>query len=168
MINRRTFLCGVALGTLAGPFAAQAQQAAKRYRVAFVGIAPRTVAEVAEGPPYKAFVAELRRLGYVEGQNVIIELWTAAGRIENYVALAQEVAQSQPDVIVAPSDQLLIRLKAATTAPIVGITADPIAAGLAARLNKPGATSRVSLSAQTRFSGSIWSFYARPFPASPE
>ena len=69
---------------------------------------------------------------------MVIEVWTAAGRIENYVALAREVAQSQPDVIVAPSDQLLIRLKAATTAPIVGITADPVAAGLAASLNKPG------------------------------
>jgi putative ABC transport system substrate-binding protein len=68
----------------------------------------------------------------------VIELWIAAGRIENYVALARDVAQSQPDVIVAPSDQLLIRLKAATTVPIVGITADPIGAGLAASLNKPG------------------------------
>ncbi|HEY7538999.1 MAG TPA: ABC transporter substrate-binding protein [Methylomirabilota bacterium] len=138
-INRRTFLWGLTLGTLAGSVAAEAQQAAaKSYRVAFVGIAPRTVVEVAEGPPYKAFVAELRRLGYVEGQNVVIELWTAAGRIENYGALAQEVAQSHPDVIVAPSDQLLVRLKAATTTPIVGITADPIAAGLATSLNKPG------------------------------
>jgi hypothetical protein len=79
MINRRTLLCGLTLATLAGPVAVTAQQAAKRYRVAFVGIAPRTVAEVAEGPPYKAYVAELRRLGYIEGQNVIIELWTAAG-----------------------------------------------------------------------------------------
>ena len=137
-MDRRTFLRGLTLGTLAWPVTSEGQQAAKRYRIAFVGIAPRTVAEVAEGPPYKAFVGELRRLGYVEGQNVIIELWTAAGRMENYVALAQEVAHSQPDVIVAPSDQLLIRLKAATTAPIVGVTADPIAAGLAASLNKPG------------------------------
>ena len=138
MITRRTFLCGLTLGTLAAPLAADAQQAAKRYRIAFVGIAPRTVGEVAEGPPYKAFVTELRRLGYIEGQNLVIEPWTAAGRIENYVALAQEVARSRPDVIVAPSDQLLIRLKAATTAPIVGITADPVAAGLAASLNRPG------------------------------
>ena len=137
-MERRTFLAMVSGSLLAAPRAVEAQQAAKRYRVAFVGIAPRTVAEVAQGPPYKAFVTELQRLGYVEGHNVVIELWTAAGRIENYVALAREVAQSQPDVIVAPSDQLLIRLKAATTAPIVGITADPVAAGLAASLNKPG------------------------------
>ena len=91
-MNRRTFLCGLTLGTAVAPFATEAQQAAKRYRVAFVGIAPRTVAEVAEGPPYKAFVTEFQRLGYVEGQNVVIELWTAAGRIENYAALAREVA----------------------------------------------------------------------------
>ena len=137
-MNRRVFVRGLA-AILAAPLGAAAQQTGKkRYRIAFVGIAPPTVAEVAAGPPYKAFVDELRRLGYVEGQNVVIELWTAAGRIENYVALAREVGQSQPDVIVAPSDQLLIRLKTATTAPIVGITADPVAAGLAASLNKPG------------------------------
>src|SRR5262245_20560832 len=116
VMHRRAFVTMVSGSILAAPLAIWAQQAAKRYRVAFVGIAPRTVAEVAEGPPYRAFVAELRRLGYVEGQNVVIEPWTAAGRTENYGALAQEVAQSQPDVIVAPSDVLLIRLKAATTA----------------------------------------------------
>ena len=101
-MKRRAFLTGAA-ALIASPRAAEAQPAAKRYRVAYVGIAPRTVAEVAQGPPYKAFVTELQRLGYVEGHNVVIELWTAAGRIENYAALAREVAQSQPDVIVAPS-----------------------------------------------------------------
>ena len=60
---------------------------------------------------------------------MVVERWTAAGRVEHYADLARDVAQTQPDVIVAPSDQLLIRLKAATTAPIVGITADPVAVG---------------------------------------
>jgi hypothetical protein len=73
VIDRRTFLAGTGAVLLAAPLAAEAQQSAKRYRIAFVAIAPRTVAEVAEGPPYKAFVAELRRLGYVEGQNVFVE-----------------------------------------------------------------------------------------------
>ena len=137
MIDRRAFVTGV-MAVLAAPLAASAQQAAKRYRVAYVGVAPRTPAEVAETEPYKTFVAELRSLGYLEGQNVLIERWTAAGRVAHYADLARDVAQSQPDVVVAPSDQLLIQLKAATTVPIVGITADPVAAGLAASLGRPG------------------------------
>jgi putative ABC transport system substrate-binding protein len=137
-MDRRAFFG--ALGLLAAPLAVEAQPTPKRPRIAFVGIAPRTAAEVAEGAPYRAFVGELRRLGYIEGQNVLVDRWTAAGRVEHYADLAREVAQSQPDVIVAPSDQLLIRLKAATTTPIVGITADPVASGLAASLRKPGGT----------------------------
>ena len=137
-MDRRAFL--FVLGLLAAPVAVEAQATSKRPRIAFVGVAPRTPAEVAEGAPYRAFVTELRRLGYIEGQNVLVDRWTAAGRVEHYADLAREVAQSQPDVIVAPSDQLLIRLKAATTKPIVGITADPVASGLAASLGKPGGT----------------------------
>ena len=72
-MNRRTFLRRLTFGTVVAPVATEAQQAAERYRVAFVGIAPRTVAEVAGGPPYKAFVTELQRLGCVEGHNVVIE-----------------------------------------------------------------------------------------------
>ena len=130
-MDRRRFLLTSLAGVVAAPLAVEAQQAAKVNRIAFVGVAPRTAAEVAEGAPYKAFVAELRRLGYVEGQNLLMERWTAAGRIDHYADLARDVAQSRPDVIVAPSDQLLLRLKAETTTPIVGVTADPVAIGLA-------------------------------------
>jgi putative ABC transport system substrate-binding protein len=136
-MDRRAFLG--ALGLIAAPLVAEAQPAARVYRIAYVAIAPRTPAEVAEQPPYRAFVAELRRLGYLEGQNLRIDRWTAAGRVEHYHELARDVAQSQPDLIVAASDQLLLRLKAATTTPIVGITADPVAIGLASSLGRPGA-----------------------------
>src|SRR5215467_6134836 len=137
-MDRRRFLLTSLSGVLSTSLAAEAQQAGKSNRVAYVGVAPRTAAEVAEGAPYKAFVAELRRLGYVEGQNLVIERWTAAGRIDHYADLARDIAQSRPDVIVAPSDQLLIRLTAETTTPIVGVTADPVAIGLASSLSRPG------------------------------
>ena len=48
-----SLVLSLALLLVAVPLAPDAQQAAKRYRIAFVGIAPRTAAEVAEGPPYK-------------------------------------------------------------------------------------------------------------------
>ena len=58
--------------------------------------------------------------------------------MDHYPELARDVALSQPDAIVAASDQLLARLKAATTKPIVGITADPVLSGLASSLSRPG------------------------------
>lgn len=137
-VQLTALLLSAALVPLSFPSGPAAQQVAKKYRVAYVAVAPRTATEVAETAPYKAFAAELRNLGYSEGQNVVIERWTAAGRVDHYPDLARDVAQSQPDVVVAPSDQLLIQLKAATTVPIVGITADPVAAGLAATLSRPG------------------------------
>ena len=137
-MDRRRFLLTSLAGFVATPVAAEGQQSARVNRIAFVGVAPRTAAEVAEGAPYKAFVAELRRLGHVEGQNLVMERWTAAGRIDHFADLARDVAQSRPDVIVAPSDQLLMRLKVEATTPIVGVTADPVAVGLASSLSRPG------------------------------
>src|SRR5829696_3013795 len=47
----------------------------------------------------RAFLDELARLGYLEGETIRIDRWTAAGKPERFAALAQEVAQSRPDVI---------------------------------------------------------------------
>ena len=138
VVDRRRFMLTSLAGVLAAPSTGNGQPSGKRFRVAYVAVAPRDIVEVGEQPPYRAFVAELRRLGYVEGQNLVVERWTAAGRVEHYSELVRDVAQSQPDVIIAPSDQLLVRLKVATTTPLVGITADPVAIGLAASLSRPG------------------------------
>lgn len=74
-MDRRTFLCGLTMGTLSAPLAADAQQAGKMYRIAFVH--PSTpVADLTEekGPRfYKALFSELRRLGYAEERNLVVE-----------------------------------------------------------------------------------------------
>src|SRR4051812_42070629 len=61
------------------------------------------------------------------------------GKPERFAALAQEVAQSRPDVIHVVSARLAHQLKAASSEiPIVAMTADPVAWGLAASMARPG------------------------------
>ena len=87
----------------------------------------------------RAFLDELARLGYVEGETIHIDRWTAGGKPERFAGLAQEVAQSRPDVIHVVSARLAQHLKAASSEiPIVAMTADPVAWGLAASMARPG------------------------------
>ena len=78
--RRREFIAGLLLvGTTQR---AQAQQPAKVYRIAVVSPAA-PVAEITETSPHRgwrAFFPELRRLGYVEGQNLVVERYTGEGR----------------------------------------------------------------------------------------
>src|SRR4051812_18971067 len=61
------------------------------------------------------------------------------GKPERFAALAQEVAQSRPDVIHVVSARLAHQLKAASSEiPVVAMTADPVAWGLAASMARPG------------------------------
>ena len=101
----------------------------------------RPVGDMTEGGErvYKVFFSELRRLGYVEGKNLVVERRSGEGRTGRYPDLAREVVQLRPDVIYANSTPLVAAFKAATTTiPIVGTTDDPVASGLVASLARPG------------------------------
>src|SRR5262249_38383084 len=92
------------------------------------------------GGEVDAFLAELRRLGYVEGQNVLIEFRYAEGRLEALPQLAQELERLKVDVIVAPNTPAALAAKAATKSiPIVFMAvSDPVGSGLVASLPHPG------------------------------
>ena len=92
------------------------------------------------GPPrYRAFFEELSRLGYVEGQNLGVERYSAEGRPERYAELTRDVVNTHPDLIFALSTRLSLDFKMATaTIPIVTIMGDPIAMGLVASIARPG------------------------------
>ena len=80
--NRREFTTLVGGGAAAWPLAARAQQPVKKYRIAIVTPA-FPVGEMKEGagnPQYDAFFGELRRLGYVEGENLVAERYSAEGK----------------------------------------------------------------------------------------
>ena len=87
---------------------------------------------------YKTYFAELSRLGYAEGQNLVVERYSLLGHYERFEGLAHEMVASHPDVIVCVSGFLARRVKPMTTSiPILATSADPIAAGLVTNLAKP-------------------------------
>jgi putative tryptophan/tyrosine transport system substrate-binding protein len=87
---------------------------------------------------YQPFFEELRRLGDVEGQNLIVERYSGQGRPEGFPTLAREIADRKPDVIVASTNPVALAARAADgTIPIVWIGVDPIAAGLVTSLAHP-------------------------------
>ncbi len=135
MMNRRTFLCGLTLGTLAAPPAGEAQQPAKTFRIAV--LLPGRPADTAS--LITVFRQDLRDLGYVEGQNILLELRYA----ETPDALgdtAIELTRLNMDVIVAPTTTAAVALKRATrTIPIVVVVVgDPVQSGLVESLARPG------------------------------
>jgi putative ABC transport system substrate-binding protein len=91
-------------------------------------------------PDWMAFNDELRKRGYVEGQNLVVERRNAAGQPDRLPALARELVALGPDLIVAVSPQPNRAVKDATsTIPIVMIAvADPVRVGLVASLARPG------------------------------
>jgi putative tryptophan/tyrosine transport system substrate-binding protein len=138
-MERRFFLGGC--GALFLQSAAPAQQRATTYRVVVVHPSEpvANINESGRSPIYRALFSELRRLGYVEGQNLSIERRSAGGRTENLSEFSRELVALKPDLIIATSRRLVQSLSQATkTIPIVASTDDPISAGLIASLARPG------------------------------
>ena len=138
-MKRREFIALVA-GTVARPRAALTQQPTKVYRIAVVHPSlPVSQMTETSDLPYGALFQELRLLGYVEGENLVVERYSGEGREQNYARLAQDVVQLKPDLIYTFSSRMVGHFKAATTTiPIVGLFADPVRFGLVAGLAKPG------------------------------
>ena len=141
MTTRRQFVALLGGGAAAWPLAARAQQAAKQQRIAiFHPAIPTTqLTEAGGGSAWRAFFGELRRLGYVEGENLIIERYSAEGHHERYADLVREIVTRNPDVIVTGTNPVVIAFKAATsTIPVVAFMLDPLHAGLVTSLGRPG------------------------------
>src|SRR5262249_61600103 len=90
----------------AAPLAAEAQQIKKTPRIAFI-FASTPEAELARPNPTsryaQAFLEGMRQLGWIDGQNITIELKTVEGHPERYAAVAQELVKLPVDVVVTPS-----------------------------------------------------------------
>jgi putative ABC transport system substrate-binding protein len=91
-------------------------------------------------PSARAFVQGLQALGYVKGQNLILERRSAEGRFERFGDIVAEIVRLRTDVSVAPGDVAPRAAKTVTTTvPIVMATAeDPVGAGLVQSLARPG------------------------------
>jgi putative ABC transport system substrate-binding protein len=128
------------LALLVATLAAEAQQRGKVYRIALVHpVAAVADMTEAKDPYYRMLFSELRRLGYVEGQNLVVERRSGEGRRARFPEFAREVVQLQPDLIFLVSARMAREFQAGTTTiPIVGITADPIQEKLVKSLARPG------------------------------
>jgi putative ABC transport system substrate-binding protein len=139
-MRRRDFLWLLCYGVAASaPWAVSAQQASKTYRIAIVS--PATpVSEINDSNRFFGpFLEELRRLGYVEGQNLVVERYSGGGRVEHYPEMVSNVVRSNPEVVFAITVDMLLALKAQTaTIPIVAAVYDPVAMGFAESLARPG------------------------------
>jgi putative ABC transport system substrate-binding protein len=136
-MRRREFITLAGGAVAAWPLAAFG----KTQRIAMVlPSGPVAIMTESAGIPYfSAFFNELRRLGYVEGQNLLIERYSGGGRASRYPDLARDVVSRNPDVIIITSNNLVLDFKAATTiVPIVGAFATPVEDGIVASLARPG------------------------------
>ena len=139
--RRQFLLCTGAL--LAAPFV-EAQQATRMRRVSFV-LSHSPLAEMAglepAHPILRAFVHELRSLGYVEGRNLVLERRTAEGQLERYVDMFTELARLDTEVIVALGgyDPFKRACEAVSSIPVVMYGgSEPVKYGLARSLAHPG------------------------------
>jgi len=143
MITRREFIGTLAGCLVAAPLTAEAQQAGKVYRVALI-FTTSPVSEMAGPEPVhplaRAFVQGLRALGYVEGQNLILERRSAEGRYERFGDIVAKLVRLKADVIVTVADLIVRAAKVVTTTvPIVMATSgDPVGEGFVQSLARPG------------------------------
>ena len=121
---------------LAAPLPGEAQpQTGKVWRIgAVLSIYPP------EAEPPRAFQQRLRELGYVEGQNLVIDWRYQLGRSNRLPSLAAELVRLKPDVIVADvTVAIRAAMQATATIPIVmASSADAVGSGLVANLGRPG------------------------------
>jgi putative ABC transport system substrate-binding protein len=133
--TRRAFLAASIALTVA-PFAAAAQPPAKIPRIGYLGpVSPSAGAFLLE-----SFRQGLRELGYVEGQNILIDYRWAEGMPDRFPALAAELVQLRVDAIVTYNNAAVAALQQATrTIPIVVANmGDPVGSGFVASLARPG------------------------------
>jgi len=132
-VNRRAFLTSLAVGLLATPLAAEAQEAEKTRRIGYLAIGSPSA------PTRPMFEQALRDRGWIAGKNVVIE-YRYAEDFSSLPALAADLVRLEPQLIVAmPTASARAAKDATSVIPIVmWAVADPIGEGLIASYARPG------------------------------
>jgi putative tryptophan/tyrosine transport system substrate-binding protein len=138
-MKRRDLIAGALIAVSVAR--AQAQQTGKVYRIAIAdgvnAVSQQTA--TSDNAAYRTLFEVLRRRGYAEGPNVVVERFSGQGRADYYPELVRDVVRSKPDVILAVTSRLVLDFKAATaTIPVVGMMGDPVGWGIVSSLAHPG------------------------------
>lgn len=135
-MDRRTFICVVPSVLVTFPLNIEAQQAEKLPRIGYLG---QNTAELGQ-PQLAAFRQGLRDRGWIEGQNVAIEVRFAEGKVDQLPTLVSELIHLKVDVIVTGSSATSWAAKTATQSiPIVmAASANALGEGLVSSLAHPG------------------------------
>ena len=138
-MRRREFMAVIGGGAAAASLPvrrARAQAAGRTWRVGMLDPSPAAL----NTANLDAFKQTLRQLGYVEGQNLVIEFRSGEGRIERFPQLAAELLHLRVDVIVTRGTPAALAAKRATTTiPIVmAAIGEPVETGMVASLSRPG------------------------------
>jgi putative tryptophan/tyrosine transport system substrate-binding protein len=135
-MRRREFIAGLG-GVVAWPVVARAQQPA----MPVIGFLSSQSAEIDYKDVTVPVLQGLKETGYVEGQNVAVEYRYAENQYDQLPALAADLVRRRVVVIATSGNEAALAAKAATTTtPVVfNVGGDPVAMGLVASLNRPGA-----------------------------
>ena len=138
-MSKKLFCFALCATLFALCFPAEAQQAGKVYRI---GVLRFRKGSPTLQPGNIAFRQGMRELGYVEGQNFVMEYRSAKGEEERLPEVTAELVRLKVDVILISGSSFLIRAaqRATRTIPIVftGIRVDPVEAGFVDSLARPG------------------------------
>jgi len=137
-IRQREFITLLG-GAAAWPVVAQAQQSSQ---IARIGVLNSSLEDPISGLGYRAFIAELRKLGFSEERNLAVEYRRTDQGADLAYAGAAEMIRANVELIVAngPEFALQAAVAASPTIPIVALASsyDPVERGYAASLAKPG------------------------------
>jgi ABC-type uncharacterized transport system substrate-binding protein len=127
-----TLIGSAAACAVSWPLPLSAQEPGRTYRIGGLVNVPRTA------PHFIALFEELRRAGFVEGQNLVVAGRGWAFRTEQFPDMAAELVKAKVDVIVCAGDAAVRAAQQATTAiPIIGMTDDMVGSGLVHSLARP-------------------------------
>jgi putative tryptophan/tyrosine transport system substrate-binding protein len=137
-MNRRDFT--LLLGTAVFSNHGIAEEPRRQHKLVIIdpSAAVEEMREAGVNPNFHAFFIELRRLGYIEGENLTVHRYSAGGR-NVYRDLANKALSLGPDVILAVSNGVVRAAREVTAdTPIISIMTDPVSQGFVASLGAPG------------------------------
>jgi putative ABC transport system substrate-binding protein len=138
-LRRREFISILGSAAAAWPSAVHGQQASK---IARVGVLGPNFNNPVTGPGYQVFLSELRKLGFTEGQNLVVEYRRTDEGMPNAFTGANEMVAAKADVLVANGPEISLQAAAAArpAVPIVMLANnyDPFARGYVKSLAQPG------------------------------